>query len=229
MFMNGPHLVTGRNEVGNTNLDSEVGNNIDLTFTFEKGGFFGTFSYFRNDVDNYIYLQDETEEEHEEHEEEDEDHGGLIHANYLQKDAELKGYELEIGKVFELKKGNLSFYFGRDSVTGEFSDGTNIPRMIPARNIYSFSYALDDLSIGLKLKDVEEQDNTGLGETLTADYQMLNFNLSKSFNLTGSSMLNVALFGKNLTDEVARNHSSFVKDQVPLPGRNYGIKLNLKI
>jgi iron complex outermembrane receptor protein len=58
---------------------------------------------------------------------------------------------------------------------------------------------------------------------------MLNFNLSKSFNLTGSSQLNVTLFGKNLTDEVARNHSSFVKDQAPLPARNYGIKLNLKI
>ena len=229
MFMNGPHLVTGRNEVGNANLDSEVGNNIDLTFTFERDGFFGTFSYFRNDVDNYIYLQDETEEEHEEHEEEDEHHGGLIHANYLQNEAELKGYELEIGKIFELQKGNLSLSFGRDSVTGDFGDGSNIPRMVPARNIYSFSYALDDLSVGLKLKDVEEQDHIGLGETFTADYQMLNFNLSKSFNLTGSSQLNVTLFSKNLTDEVARNHSSFVKDQVPLPGRNYGIKLNLKI
>ena len=157
------------------------------------------------------------------------DHHRAVHANHLQKDAELRGYELEIGKIFELKKGNLSLSFGRDSVTGEFSDGSNIPRMVPARNIYSFSYALDDLSVDLKLKDVEKQDHIGLGETFTADYQMLNFNLSKSFNLTGSSQLNVTLFGKNLTDEVARNHSSFVKDQVPLPGRNYGIKLNLKI
>ena len=29
------------------------------------------------------------------------------------------------------------------------------------------------------------------------------------------------------SDEVARNHSSFVKNQVPLPGRNYGIRFNL--
>ena len=28
-------------------------------------------------------------------------------------------------------------------------------------------------------------------------------------------------------DEVARNHSSFVKNQVPLPGRNYGVKLKV--
>ena len=31
----------------------------------------------------------------------------------------------------------------------------------------------------------------------------------------------------NLLDEVARNHSSYVKSEVPLPGRNYGVKFNL--
>jgi len=38
----------------------------------------------------------------------------------------------------------------------------------------------------------------------------------------------VTLFAKNLLDEVARNHSSFVKDQVPLPGRNIGLRFNMK-
>ena len=226
MFMNGPHLVTGRNEVGNVNLDSEVANNIDLTFTFEQNGFFGSFSYFRNDVDDYIYLQDETEEEHDDH---DDDHGGLIMANYLQKDAELTGYEFEIGKVFELSKGELGLSFGRDSVDAEFSDGSNIPRMVPERNIYTISYGVDDLSMGLTLKDVKKQDDIGLGETLTSGYQMLNFRLSTTFDIGGSNALNVSLFAKNLMDEVARNHSSFVKNEVPLPGRNYGLKLNLKI
>jgi iron complex outermembrane receptor protein len=39
----------------------------------------------------------------------------------------------------------------------------------------------------------------------------------------------VSLFAKNLLDEVARNHSSFVKDEVPLPGRNLGIKVQLSL
>ena len=132
---------------------------------FDKAGFFGTFTYFRNDVDNYIYLMDETEEEHEEHDDHD-DHGGLILANYLQNDAELSGYEIEIGKVFELNKGNLSVSFARDSVDAEFTDGSNIPRMVPDRNIYSVSYSYDDLFLGLKLKDVEEQDEIGINETV---------------------------------------------------------------
>jgi iron complex outermembrane receptor protein len=34
-------------------------------------------------------------------------------------------------------------------------------------------------------------------------------------------------FARNLTDERARNHTSFVKDQVPLPGRNLGVRIRL--
>jgi iron complex outermembrane receptor protein len=45
--------------------------------------------------------------------------------------------------------------------------------------------------------------------------------------MDGQGNLTVSLFGNNLIDEVARNHSSYVKTQVPLPGRNYGIRFNL--
>ena len=44
----------------------------------------------------------------------------------------------------------------------------------------------------------------------------------------GDGEILVTLFAKNLLDEVARNHSSFVKDQVPLPGRNIGLRFNMK-
>ena len=229
LYMNGPHLATGRLEVGNSSLESEKANNFDLTLNFEKDGFFGSFTYFRNNVDNYIYLLDETEEEHEEHEEEEEHHGGLILANYLQKDAEFDGYEFEIGKIFELERGDLSLSFARDSVSADFSDGGNIPRIVPDRNFYSVSYAQDDLFLGIDLKDVQEQDDLGVGETVTGGYQMLNLRVSKTFSLSSSNSLNLTLFAKNLLDEVARNHTSFVKDQVPLPGRNFGLKINLEL
>jgi iron complex outermembrane receptor protein len=78
----------------------------------------------------------------------------------------------------------------------------------------------------MTLKDVEKQNDFGEGETATDSYQMLNARLTKSFNV-GDGDLKVSLFANNLLDEVARNHSSFVKDEVPLPGRNYGLKFNL--
>ena len=50
---------------------------------------------------------------------------------------------------------------------------------------------------------------------------------NKTFDVNGKGDLKVSLFGRNLLDEVARNHASFVKNEVPLPGRNYGIKFRL--
>ncbi len=223
--MNGPHLATGRFEVGDPNLKSEASNNIDLTFNYEKEGFFGVFTFFKNDVDNYIYLLDETEDEHDKHHE-DNEHEGLILSNYLQKDAQFSGLEFEFGKIFELERGDLSLSFGRDSVSGEFKNERNIPRMMPARNIYSMSYSEDDLEFKLTLQDVEDQKDIGLNETATNGHEMLNVSLKKIFNLSNQNELNVSVFTNNLLDEVARNHTSFVKDQVPLSGRNYGIKLN---
>jgi iron complex outermembrane receptor protein len=77
------------------------------------------------------------------------------------------------------------------------------------------------------MKDVDKQNDFGEGETATDGYQMLDTRLTKSFDMSGKSKLRVSLFGKNLLDEAARNHASFVKNEVPLPGRNYGIKFNL--
>ncbi len=225
LFMNGPHLATGRFEVGNPNLDNETHRNLDVALNYAANGYFGSFTFFSNTVDNYIYLADETEEEHEEHE----DHGGLIKAEFMQNDADFSGYELEIGKTFDLSAGSLTLAFARDSVIGELSDGSDVPRMVPARNIYSVSYNGSTIGAELRFKDVEQQTRVATGGTATEGYQMLDFSMTKAFRLDGAPTLNVSIFGKNLLNEVARNHTSFVKNEVPLPGRNYGLKFNVEI
>ncbi len=221
LYMNGPHLATRRFEVGNVNLGSERSNNIDLTFAYEKSGLFGAITFFKYDVGRYIYLQDQTEENYDEH------YVGLALANYLQQDAQLDGYELELGKVIELARGSISFSFGRDSVTGEFKTGNKIPRMVPSRNIYSISYFGSDIEIELDLKDVEKQEDVGVNETSTGGYKMLDLRLRKTINFNVTTELNISFFATNLLDEIARNHTSFVKDDVPLPGTNYGVNFNL--
>ena len=67
LFMNGPHLATGRFEVGDPTLSSETSNNFDISFNFDNGDYFGYASFYINDVDNYITLMDE-DEDHEMHE-----------------------------------------------------------------------------------------------------------------------------------------------------------------
>ena len=236
LFMNGPHLATGRFETGNVNLATETSNNIDIALSYESDNFYATATIFRNDVDNYVYLMDiHDEDDHDDHMEamsEDDDHDehehaeGLIEANYMQQNAELDGYELEIGRIFNLDNGDLEVSFGRDVVNGTLADGMNIPRLSPARNIYSVKYFANDYLFDLSFKDVDDQTDVAEEETPTMGYQMLDTKLVKTFDLNGNS-LRVSVFANNLLDEVARNHSSFVKNQVPLPGRNYGIRFNL--
>ena len=252
LFMNGPHMATGRLETGNPNLNSETSNNFDITFNFDNGDFYAYASFYINDVDNYITLMDELDD-HDDHDDDhgdehgdddhDDDHGddhgdddhddhaehaNLIHADYVQEDAEFRGYEFEFGRTFSLGSGDLTLSFGRDDVNAEFSDGHNVPRINPSRNIYSLSYVENDWVFKLSLKDVEKQNDIGEGESVTDSYQMLNTRLTKTFNLSGPGELKVSIFGSNLLDEVARNHSSFVKKQVPLAGRNYGAKFTYK-
>ena len=59
LLMNGPHLATGRFEVGNFNLKSERADNIDLSFNYSNDGLYAALTFFQNNVDNYIYLMDE--------------------------------------------------------------------------------------------------------------------------------------------------------------------------
>ena len=228
LFMNGPHMATGRYEVGDPTMNSETSNNLDISFNYQSGDYYAYASFFINDVDNYIALMDEEDHGDDDHGDDDEhDHGNLIHANYVQEDAEFDGYEIEIGRTIELGAGELTLSYGRDVINAEFADGHNVPRINPARNIYSLSYKQDNFLFKLNLKDVEKQNDFGEGESATSGYQMLDTRLTKTIDLSAGSVLKLSLFGNNMLNEVARNHSSFVKNEVPLPGKNYGMKFNL--
>jgi len=245
LFMNGPHLATGRFEVGDPNLSSETSNNLDVTFDYDNGDFFAYASFYINKVDNYISLMDEDDDhgdddhgddDHGDDDHGDDDHGddhddhghgNLIHSFYTQEDADFVGYELEFGRTIDLAAGELTYSFGRDQVNAEFADGHNVPRINPARNIYSLSYDQNDTIFKVVLKNVERQKDVGEGESETGSYRMLDTRLTKTFDINNKTEMKVTLFANNLLDDVARNHSSFIKDQVPLPGRNFGVKFKL--
>ena len=251
LFMNGEHLATNRYEVGDVTLDTERADGIDLTFSFERNGWYGRASVYHNRIDNYIYLRDETEEEHEahmgdhdddhheegdhdedhhgeeHHDEEHDDHGGLMLAEYRQQDAEFTGYEIEVGTVIELPRGELQLSLSRDEVDAEFTNGEDVPRIVPARNMFSAQYTLDNFSARLLVKDVEKQTSVAPGESVTDGFTLVDAFASMSFGLSDSTELTLSAFARNLTDEAARNHASFVKNEVPIPGRNIGVRVQL--
>ena len=227
LFMNGPHLATGRFEMGNPNLDTETSNNVDLTFNYQMDNMYATFAYYQNSVSNYIYLKDEEHDEDHNDSEGEEEHGGLMHAEFVQEDASLEGYEFEVGSTYQLANGTLDLSFGRDVVEGTLDAGGFIPRMAPSRNFYSASYSESDFTFSAILKDVADHDNVAEeNEMMTEGYKMLNLKLVKDYQI-GKANLRLAAFTNNALDQVARNSTSFVKDAVPLPGRNVGLSFRL--
>jgi len=216
LYMNGPHLATGRYEEGNTNLQIETSRNIDFTLAYQQNAFFGSMTIFQNNIDNFIYLADTNKIEKK-----------MPLAEYMQKDAQLSGVEFQFGAAFPFYDGDLELSIARDSVSGEFSDGTYIPRMIPARNIFSVNYKRNTLEFDMSLKDVEKQDEFSLKETATKGYQMLDMRLTQKLVTDSGRVVQASIFGKNMLDEVARNHTSWVKNEVPLPGKNVGINFRV--
>ena len=216
MFMNGEHAAVQRNERGNPNMQAEEAQNIDLGLSFDNDVIYGSINFYQNEVDNYIYRKDSGVKGTGEMK--------LEIANFVQKDAELDGYEIQVGTDLDFLNGNLGVTIGRDSVNGTFTDGSNIPRMVPARDIYTLSYTEDNLSVDIDLTEVNAQPDFGSdGDSFTAGFELLDLSISRSFPVEGVEDFKVVLFANNLLDEIARNHSSTVKNEVPLPGKNLGI------
>ncbi len=218
LFMNGTHLAAGRDEFGNPNLESERSNNIDFSISYENDGYFVNTSLYTNSVDNYIYLLNSGQSPKAD--------ANKIDYDYVQADADFHGYEVEIGRTFVLNNSEVLVSYGRDQVIGTFSDGGNVPRITPVKNIYRLAISQENVTYDFKINDVQREDDLGVGESITKAFTMVDFDLRRSFSIGNEEELILSIFGRNLLNAKARSHTSFVKDEVPMPGRNFGIKLN---
>ena len=223
LFIDGPHLAAQRYEVGDVTLAPERSRNAELSIAYQRGAVFSKFTVFNNQIDDYIYLRDSTEMDHDD----EHDHGSLILGNYVQADARFTGFEFEVGTEFELPLGLIRLSLGRDQTKAEFDDGVYVPRIAPARNLLEIEGNFGQFDASIRYQDVDRQNRTAQNELATAGHESLNMSLSTTLDL-GSVAVQATLFGRNLLDDIARRHTSFVKEQAPLPGRNIGLKLTLK-
>jgi iron complex outermembrane receptor protein len=224
LFVDGDHMVTQLHEVGDDSLTAEKANNIDLTLNTAASGFDVELSLFKNSISDFIYLN-KTGEFNETPALGDLE---LEIAEYMQQDATFEGYELQISRSINVANGSLVASLGRDYVDAQFDQGGYIPRTVPTRNLVSLNYSGNDgLNWLVSLKDIQGQSKVAANEEATDGYQWLDVKLSKGFKLSNTEVLNVSVFAKNLMNKIARNHSSFVKEEVPLPGKNIGIKAKL--
>jgi iron complex outermembrane receptor protein len=242
LFSFGSHIGTGTFEVGamynieqegdeihaelaSKKPDIETSYSVDLTWRKFEGDFGFVVSAFYNHINDYYYQQDtglEFESDHDEHSadesEEEHDEGAPILV-YQQANVDMYGLEAEVH--YQISSPLKISVFG-DYINAKLSDGGYLPRIPPMRIGTTLHYQGDSYDSELSMNHYFEQDNIASLETVTKGYNMLDMNMNYYINGLGNDLV-VYMKANNLTDEVAKVHSSFLKDISPLPGRNFSV------
>lgn len=229
-------------------VKKEVSNNFDITFHFSSEHVDASFSLFYNQIDDYLFQQDtglffeedhghdedhddehEGEEDHDdehddEHEGEEHDEDALPVFITSQQDADIYGFEAQVDWHFN---DNLRLETFADVTRAELSDGHNVPRIPPFRIGAELHWEQDSWHAEFGATHYAKQDNVAEFETVTEGYTLVNASFNYYLDV-GENELVLFARGNNLTDREARVHSSFIKDDAPLPGRSIvvGARMN---
>ena len=216
LFANGSHGATQRYERGNNQLSREISRGAEIGISTAYRNFDIDFRLYDNDINNYIYRKDRTTST-----------GGKTDADWMQKDANFRGYEISISTDYKIADGLLLARLSTDDLSAVFDDNTYVPRAAPAKTALSLEYEFNNNErLHADLIYVDDQGDFSSIETKTNSHVCLDMKYSKGIKLAGNDML-ITVFGENLTNTSQRNHASFVKDNVPLPGVKVGLELSI--
>ncbi len=235
-------------------VKKEISNNFDITYHFTSEHVEASFSLFYNQIDDYLFQQDtglyfedahghddeheedhddehEGEEDHDDEHDDDHDHEGEEHGDEelpvfitRQRDADIYGFEAQVDWHIN---DSLRLETYADVTRAEFSNGQNVPRIPPLRFGAELHWEQDSWHAEVGATYYAKQDNIAEFETVTEGYTLVNASFNYYLDV-GENKLVLFARGNNLTDREARVHSSFIKDDAPLPGRSIvvGARMN---
>jgi iron complex outermembrane recepter protein len=237
LYSNGAHIATSSYEVGllyqltddgditfaDGNIKKETANNLDLTFRRFSGDLTFTYNFFYNKVHNYLYqadlgltLEDLT---HDHADSTDNDAHFTDNAvpvyQYQQHDATLYGIEFEA--KYQLDNAQSLQVFA-DMVRAKLDNAGYLPRIPPVKTGLNYQYQAIQWSADIGVTRYANQHKVAANESSTNGYTLLDANINYDFRLSDID-LTAFVRATNLTDELAFVHSSFIKDDAPLPGR----------
>ena len=227
LYSDGAHHATESYEVGNPNLGIESAVGFELIVRKTVGKVTGQLSAFNTEFDNYVFLEETgLERDPEGNSPPGAGEEELPEKEYEAVDAEFQGLEVEIDWLAMENPGwDLLLSFHGDTIKGKNkSESANLPRIPASRVGFAFEVMQEKLDFGLKLTRSLKQDDLGHHEEVTPAYSLLDAFASYDINF-GKSVGQLFVKGSNLTDELAYNHSSVLKQFVPLPGRSFEVGL----
>lgn len=215
LFSNGPHLATNAFEVGDVDLGLETALGIEATFNFASGPFSFTANGYFTSYDDFIYEVATGAEEDE-----------LPVFEFRANDAQIFGFEakaelhagsFEFGKVGEV---DVHFDGQFDVIEADLDRGgnDNLPRLPPARGLIGLDLRNTSFDFRTEFEIAGSQTDVSIDELATSGYEQWNAYLTmRPFD---NKNISLDLRATNITNSTARQHTSFLKDIAPLPGRN---------
>jgi iron complex outermembrane receptor protein len=218
LYNNGPHAGNLAFEIGSQDLRRERGNGLDLSLRHQNARLHAEANFFYYRLGNYVFLSPTGNISPE----------GLFEAEFLQGDTRYLGGEFSLSAQVH---PNLWLLGGVDAVDAELRQpivspttsaltpaGTPLPRIPPLRGRAGVDVRWRGLSVRPEGVFARPQERLFLTETRTPGWAL--FNLAASYTLARQHVVHVfAVNAFNLTNELYRNHLSFIKDLAPEIGR----------
>ncbi len=214
LFSDGPHLATNAFEIGDPDLGVETALGVEITLHGEFGPLSATINGFYTDYRDFVALTPNGEEE-----------DGLPVFLFEARDASFRGFEAEAeADLFSLGAFDVLGRAQIDYVRASYAGGGDVPRIPPLRSIIGLEATSPNFDLTGEYEIAAKQNQTAGSELPTDGYQILNF--GAVFRPLGEERgLSIRLRAENVTNEEARQHTSFLKDVAPLPGRNISVAL----
>ena len=216
LFANGPHVATESFEIGNTDLRKERANQAELGVHFHGERFEAKASVYQTRFDGFVYLAETGLVEDE-----------LPVRQWTQADATFRGAEAElITHLVDNDAGKLDLRLFGDRVRAQLDGGGNLPRIVPSRVGADLGWDTGAWRASLGAVRYASQEEVAAGESPTEGYTLVNAHVAYHVDNDRYGW-ELFLDGSNLSDEVARVHTSFLKDTVVMPGR--GVSAGVRV
>ena len=228
IFANGPHAGTQAYELGSPDFRLEKSWGLEGTlhvhgdgYNFDASAYYTWFSNYisENQVDPSVCqaAADPSGREVD-----------LPCFQFQQRDARYYGFEADASaRIARLGTTAINADILGDYVRATLVDQGPAPRIPPMRVLGGVEAQNDRFTARAEVEHVFRQDRITAFETETPGYTMVN--ASVAFKPFGTDRTSVLVSANNLFDQLARRHSSFLKDFAPLAGRDIRVTLRLGI
>ena len=216
LYNNGPHPGILVFDIGDPNLNSEQGNGVDFSLRHNTDRLRLDGSVYYYNLRNFVYTAFTGATD---------PGSNLPVVNYAQANSRFVGTEASV----EARVASTLWLNGKvDYVRAELTElNKPLPRIPPLRGTLGLDWRYKAFSLRPEVILVDRQARVFDNEKATAGYGV--FNVTASYTFVTKRVAHVlSLSGQNLTDELYRNHLSFVKAIAPEIGRTVRLNYTLR-